>query len=151
MRRRTRPGSCIASQRPSIHQVAPESIEVNALRSGLPLVGGQDCRQSAYLYGRVGDVIAFAFDGRLAGVAGPVNTAAWIEGRPHDIVPGPEQLTLDEVRHFASLPDTATAAGDSPVPALPGLIGWHPFLLILAAAAGALAIDRRRGAHRPLT
>ncbi len=125
---------------------APELIDVNALKSGLPLSGSPSCRQSAYLYGRVGHVIAFAlafaFDGRLPGVAGPVNTAAWIEGKPHAIVPGPEHLTLDEVRYFASPPDTAQVvvrAGQSDAPGQPQ---WHPLLLILAAAGG-LAISRR--------
>jgi len=122
---------------------AAETIEVNALKSGLPLVGDQACRQSAYLYGRVGDVIAFAFDGRLPGVAGPVNTAAWIEGRPHEIVPGPQRLTLDEVRYFASLPDTSTVDGDPPAPAPPGPSAGQLLLIIVAAAGGALFIDRR--------
>jgi hypothetical protein len=128
---------------------AAERLEVNALQSGLPRVGDQACRQSAYLYARVGDVIAFAFDGRSPRVANPVNTAAWIEGRPHDNVPGPQLLTLDEVRYFASLPDTATVGGDSPVPALPGPSGGQLLLLILTTAGG-LAIGRRlRGARAP--
>ncbi len=101
------------------------------------------------MYARVGDVIAFAFDARLPGVAGPVNTAAWIEGKPHANVPGVQQLTIDEVRYFASLPDTATGAADSPVPALPGPSGGQLLLLILTTAGG-LAIGRRlRGARAP--
>jgi len=126
---------------------ASESIEVNGLKSGLPLVGSQSCRQSAYLYARVGDVIAFAFDGRLPGVDGPVNTAAWIEGKPNrNSVPGPQLLRLDEVRYYASLPDTSTVAGDSPVPALPGPSGGQ--LLLLAAAVAGVGIGHRRRLRR---
>ncbi len=121
---------------------APEVIEVSGLRTGLLLEGPASCRENAYLYVRFGDVIAVAFDGRLPGVAGSVNTAAWIEGRPRrHSVPGVQQLTLDEVRYFASLPDTATGAAGSADGRERAI--WHPFLLILGAAAGALAIDRR--------
>ncbi|MEJ7752872.1 MAG: hypothetical protein WKF46_07995 [Candidatus Limnocylindrales bacterium] len=121
---------------------AADLIEVNGLKSGLQLSESPSCRQSAYLYARVGDVIAFAFDARLPGVAGPVNTAAWIEGKPHANVPGVQQLTIDEVRYFASLPDTATGAAGASQSDTRGQAQWHSLLLILAAA-GALAISRR--------
>ncbi len=121
---------------------ASETIEIIALRSGLPLVGLGSCQRGAILYARTGDVIAFAFDGRLPGVAGKVNTAAWIEGRPHSLlVPGPERLTIDEVRYYSRLPDTSTGIlvslrepQDPPTANI---------MLMLAAALGALAIGRR--------
>lgn len=123
---------------------AHESVEVNGLKSGLPLVGSGSCRQNAYLYARVGDVIAFAFDGRLPGVAGPVNTAAWIEGRPRrNSVPGPQLLTLAEVRYFTTLPETATSAVGRGPSSAPGPADWRPFLVVLAAVTGVIAIDRR--------
>jgi len=122
---------------------APATIEVSGLKSGLPLTGSPSCRQSAYLYARVGDVIAFAFDGRLPGVAGPVNTAAWIEGRPNrNSVPGPQLLTLEEVRHFASLPDTSTGAAGAD-PSDRSDPAYARLLLSLLAAAGALTIGHR--------
>lgn len=120
---------------------APATIEVRALRSGLPRVGDSSCRASALLYARIGDVIAFAFDGELPDVAGEVNTAAWIEGRPHSLlVPGPERLTLDEVRYYASLPDTSTWSGLS---LLEPQDAPASIMLMLAAVVGALAIGRR--------
>ena len=120
----------------------PATIEIRALRSGLPRVGDPSCRANALLYARIGDVIAFAFDGQSHGVEADVNTAAWIEGRPHSLlVPGPERLTIDEVRYYASLPDTSTGIlvslrepQDPPTANI---------MLMLAAALGALVIGRR--------
>ncbi|MDQ3447616.1 MAG: hypothetical protein M3432_00355 [Chloroflexota bacterium] len=105
---------------------------LTSLRSGIPLQGSPACRRDAYLYARVGDVIAVAFDGRLPGVPNLTTTAAWIEGRPHgSLVPGPERLTIEEVRRLASLPDTATAATGSQTPTAP------------QAPAGYLVLSRR--------
>jgi len=129
---------------------AADVVEVSGLRTGLPLEGPQSCRQNAYLYAGIGHVIALAFDGRLPGVSKGVNSAAWIEGRPNrHSNPRVQQLTLDEVRYFASLPDTATGSAGTDSSDTLGYAGWHPYLIILAAAGG-LAISRRlRVAQRP--
>ncbi len=63
----------------------PATMEIEGLRSGLPVRGAEGCRENAFLYVRVGDVIALALDGQLDGRTG-VNTAAWIEGRPDRIL-----------------------------------------------------------------
>jgi len=122
---------------PAFSEVAPSAGRIvvgTVMGPSVPHIPGP--------YARVGEVIAFAFDARLPGVAGPVNTAAWIEGKPHANVPGVQQLTIDEVRYFASLPDTATGAAGASQSDTRGQAQWHSLLLILAAA-GALAISRR--------
>lgn len=129
---------------------ATERIAVNALRSGLPLTGPGSCRQNANLYARVGDVIAFAFEGRLPGVDGRVNTAAWIEGRPHALlVPGPQRLTLDEVRYVASLPDTATRPEAASGPRAPDRVGVQILLLVLVAGAAGFIARRLQMLRHP--
>ena len=57
-------------------------------------------------------------------------------------------LTLDQVRYFASLPDTGRVAAGAGQSVAPGHAQWHPFLLILAAAAAAIAVDRRLNGRR---
>jgi len=88
---------------------APPIIEVSGLRSGLPLQGTSACRGDAQLFARVGNVLAIAIDGRYEG-RHHVNTVAWIDGRPNDLVLA-ESLTRGQVRRAAAtLPSTSTSS-----------------------------------------
>jgi hypothetical protein len=89
---------------------APAAIEVEGIRSGLPRRGQRACRENAFLYVHLGDVIALALDGRLDGRAG-ITTAAWIEGRPErDLIPGVHVLSRSEAIAAArALPPTDAA------------------------------------------
>jgi hypothetical protein len=89
----------------------PATLDILGLRSGLPLEGSQSCRENAFLYARVGDVLALALDGRLDGRDG-VNTAAWIEGRPASPIESNRKLTRAAVRRAAG----SAPAGDIPTP-----------------------------------
>jgi len=92
-----------------------DTRDIYFIISGLPPTGSKACRQNRYLEARVGDVIAFAFGGRIAGVRGSIRTAAWLETRPSPYNPGIERLSLAQVRKAAlELPDTATAPSDTP-------------------------------------
>lgn len=77
---------------------ASDRLDIVGLRSGLPLKGSPACRENAFLYAQVGDVLAIALDGRLEARDG-VNTAAWIEGRPS--TKGAQSLTKAAARRAA--------------------------------------------------
>ena len=98
-------------------------IEIKHLFSGVPL---KVCNESI-LRVRMNDRIAFAFDARIAGVAGPVTTVAWvrdglvptpspvpgsaaeqIESVRDFLVPGVERLAASEIRALAAMPATDT-------------------------------------------
>lgn len=120
---------------------SPDTVEIVALGTGLPRVGAPACQASATFKGKRGQVVAFAFGGRLAEYPGQsITTAAWIEGKPpgmsmRDI----ELLTLDEVRAIAALPQTATAGPESAAQGSALLLLGS--VLGIAAAAG---LGRRR-------
>lgn len=79
----------------------------DVVRSGAPLT---ICPGDSILRVRVGDILAFAFDARVASSPDPVLAVAWIRGTPDDfLMPGAERLTLAEVRSLAALPATDTA------------------------------------------
>ena len=111
------------------------------VKSGAPI---KRCTDSI-LRVHVGDVIAFAFDARIAESSGPVLTVAWIRGAPDRFsMPGVERLTLKDVRMLAGAPATDTAdPRDIPartVPVAPllvaGLLGALAFLLRSRQADG---------------
>jgi hypothetical protein len=119
---------------------APAEIEIDALRSGMPLTGTVACQEDAYLAARVGHVIAIAFQGHVAGVPGRVTTAAWIEGKPDQHTFGAQRLTLAEVHHAAGLPDTAAEASEDGSPATTVWLG----VALFAGSLLAVAFRRRR-------
>ena len=80
---------------------AGETMDILGVKSGLPLKGSPSCRENAFLYARLGDVLAIALDGRLHGREG-VNTAAWIEGRP-GLTRGAEALTRAAARRASGV------------------------------------------------
>jgi len=125
-----------------VRGAAPDELEIRGLKSGLPLVGSQGCRQNAMLHADTGDVLAIAFDGTVDGRTG-VNTAAWISGERS--VRGASDLSLAEMKRFArALPDTGIAS--SQVAALtPDEIqsAWLLASLFMVAAVVSIA-DRRR-------
>lgn len=87
----------------------PVTMDIKGLRSGLPVRGAEGCRENAFLYVHVGDVIALALDGRLDGRTG-ISTAAWIEGRPDRLLM-PAGQVLSRARAIAAakaLPGTDT-------------------------------------------
>jgi hypothetical protein len=91
----------------------------------------------------VGDVLAFAFDAHLPGVAEPVLAVAWIRGTPDEfLVPGAERLTLAQARALAGLPPTDTL----PEPRS-GSRANLPLVPLLGMLAGltVLILRRRRG------
>lgn len=88
---------------------APATIDVLGLRSGLPLTGGPACRENAFAYARVGDVLAIALDGEQGDVTG-VNSYAFIEGRPPRGLARADRVTADEVR--AAVPPEVPATPD---------------------------------------
>jgi hypothetical protein len=94
---------------------APAMIDVDDLRSGLPRTGSDACRGDAALWVRVGDVIALALDGRLDGRTG-INSAAWVEGRPHRLLmPAAQVLSRRKAIAAArALPATDTEPAGSP-------------------------------------
>jgi hypothetical protein len=95
---------------------APATIDILGLRSGLPVTGDPGCRENAFAYARVGDVLAIALDGQQ-GDATSVNTYAFIEGRPPRGLVRADRVTADEVR--AAVPPEVIASPDpsaSPVP-----------------------------------
>jgi hypothetical protein len=97
----------------------PAAIEFEDIRSGLPLRGEQSCRDSSSLSVHAGDRIALALGGRLPGVKGRVNSAAWIEGRKEDpsMLRGLARMSLDQIRQAAGLEPQpsfeAVLAGDA--------------------------------------
>lgn len=113
------------------------------VRSGAPL---KLCPGDSLLRGRVGDVLAFAFDARISSSPDPVLAVAWVRGRPHAfLMPGAERLTVSQVRALARLPATDTAtphpgddSGDPPVAVFLGLF-----------AAITLLVMRRRTRPHP--
>lgn len=133
-------------------------IEIKLLYSGVPL---KFCSDSI-LRVRMADRIAFAFDARISGVAGPVTTVAWVReglaptpppapGSPNEqvesvrdfLVPGVERLAVSEVRALAALPATNTEQ----VGAHQAALGPWPALATLVVAAGLLGfvvVLRRR-------
>jgi len=121
---------------------SPATVEIRRLVSGVPLTGEQSCRDDAVLYARRGDVIAIAYDGRLAGVAGPVTTVAWVRGDPDPFVVGAQRLTLAAVRNLASLPQTATAPFGDPGGGDPGDPLRDVLLLVAAGGGGWMTLRR---------
>jgi hypothetical protein len=73
----------------------PESLEIENLRSGLPLRGKRSCIRDATLRATPGDRIVFAIDGKVPGVKGRVTTAAWLEGQPSNDLINPGLLRID--------------------------------------------------------
>jgi len=108
----------------------PTLLQIDVLRSGVSFLV---CTESI-LRVEVGDVIALALDGRVEGVDGPVNTVAWIRGRPDRFsTPEVERITEAEIRPLLELPPTdGDADADASVSALPliatgsvlGLLFW---------------------------
>jgi hypothetical protein len=87
---------------------APEdTIDILGLKSGLPLRGDEACRENAFVYAQVGDVLAVAFDGTRGDRTG-VNTAAFIQGRPEAGKPRVDVLSRADV--YAALGLDAQAA-----------------------------------------
>lgn len=84
---------------------APEAIEFNGLRSGVPLRGERSCRQNSVMYAKLDDRIAVAFDGKVQGLKDRVTTATWIEGRPNNEIsnPGLGTMELNEVRQVLGM------------------------------------------------
>jgi hypothetical protein len=120
---------------------APATIEIDGLRSGLPLRGERSCRVNSVLYAKLGDRIAIAFDGKIPGIEGRVNSAAWIQGRPNSEIsnPGLRAMEVNEVRQVVGLPplpsfraiisaSSASIDGDTlvleGVPAVPYVSEW---------------------------
>lgn len=116
---------------------APAVIEVDSLRSGLPLRGSRSCIRDAVLSAGPGNRIALAIDGKIPGTKGRLNTAAWIEGDPsnEDL----RTMELNEVRQvmwLEPLPSfraiisgsSASIEGDTlvleGVPAVPYVSEW---------------------------
>ncbi len=113
---------------------APAVLRVDALRTGLP---AYYCDQS-YLRTYVGNVIALALDGRVDGFDGPVNTVAWLEGRPDRFsTPEVERVTEDEIRSLLELPPSDTVASPAPATQL-------PFILAGPAVLGVMLWQLRR-------
>lgn len=88
----------------------PATMDIEGLQSGLPVHGAKGCRENAFLYVHVGDVIALALDGKLDQRTG-VNAAAWIEGRPdRQLVPGVRVMTrADVIAAAEAMPPTDAA------------------------------------------
>jgi hypothetical protein len=92
----------------------PVTMIIEGLRSGLPVRGEEACRESAFLYVHVGDVIALALDGRL-GTRSGVNSAVVIEGRVDEWTPGLRRMSRREAIAAArALPPSDTAPGTDP-------------------------------------
>lgn len=114
----------------------PATMEVEVLRSGLPLRGAPACRASAALYVNTGDVIALALDGRL-GRRGDVNTVAWIKGGPDEWVPGVRVMSRRQAIAAARALPPTDAVADPPA----GTAGFVALVLraLTEAWAGAVA------------
>jgi hypothetical protein len=92
----------------------PAVMDIEGLRSGLPVRGAEACRENAFLYVQVGDVVALALDGHL-GRRFHINTAAWIEGGPDEWVPGVRVMTRARAIAAAeAMPPTDAAPSGSP-------------------------------------
>jgi hypothetical protein len=110
-----------------------------SVKSGAPV---KFCSDSI-LRAHVGDVIAFAFDARIAESPTPVLAVAWIRGAPNAfLMPGVERLTMEDVRALAGAPATdianPAAIPARSVPVIP-LVSF-----LMAGILGALAFIRRR-------
>jgi hypothetical protein len=91
------------------------------------------CPSDSILRVRVGDVLAFAFDARVAASPNPVLAVAWVRGQPHPfLMPGAETLTPAAVRDLAALPMTDTRG--------PSMQGTGPAFYLLAVLVGLLWI-----------
>jgi hypothetical protein len=93
----------------------PTVMTIEGLRSGLPLRGEDACRENAFLYVHVDDVIALALDGRM-GTRSGVNSAVVITGRVDEWTPGLQRMSRREaVAAARALPasDTAPVADPS--------------------------------------
>ena len=106
------------------------------VRSGAPLKFCQD----SHLYVNAGDVIALAFDARVAGYPKPVIAVAWLSSTPDPFsMPGVERLTIQDVRALAGAPATDIAdralLPHRSIPVIP---------LVVAGLFGALAFLIRR-------
>jgi len=114
-------------------------------RSGVPLT---ICPRDSILRVREGDVLAFAFDARIAASPDPVLAVAWIRGEPDlFLMPGSETLTLARVRQLAALPATDTLTASSTVDTAP----LAAQLLLLGAGACAFVLALRRMPPRTRT
>ena len=111
------------------------------VRSGAPLKFCQD----SHLYVNAGDVIALAFDARVASYPRPVLAVAWLSSTPDPFtMPGVERLTIDDVRLLAGAPATDI---DEPAPIPARSIPLIP--LLVAGLFGALVfLIRRRQPNR---
>lgn len=112
------------------------------VRSGLPLTLCPDSR----LFVHAGDVIALAFDARVADSARPVLAVAWLSGTLDPFsMPGVERLTMEDVRVLAGAPAT-DIADPAPIPARS--VPVIP-LVVAVGLIGALAfLIRRRQVNR---
>lgn len=110
---------------------APETIDVLGLRSGLPLTGDPGCRENAFAYAEVGDVIALALEGER-GSRTTVNSYAFIEGRPSRGLVKADVVTAEDVRAALApevtsspepssgpVPSSSPGPSASPIPGLP--------------------------------
>ena len=106
--------------------------------SGAPL---HVCPRDSILRVRVGDVLALAFDARIAGAPNRVLAVAWIRGRPHPfLMPGAEKLTEQQVRGLALLPPTDSRPSTS----APSTPGPGEVVFIAAAVATFISVIRIR-------
>lgn len=116
---------------------APATIEVDGLRSGLPLRGSRSCIRDAVLSARPGNRIVLAIDGKIPGTRGRLNSAAWIEGDPSTEDLGTMELNeIRQVMWLEPLPSfraiisasSASIEGDTlvleGVPAVPYVSEW---------------------------
>ena len=90
--------------------VAVDTMRINGLVSPLDPVGHHDCPPDNPLWVRVGWQIAIAFDGRYAGVKGPVTTVAVIKGWPDPDNPKLQKLSYANVVAATGLPGTDEVA-----------------------------------------
>jgi len=81
--------------------------------SGAPLMFCPD----SHLFVHAGDVIALAFDARVADYPRPVLAVAWLSSTPDPFsMPGVERMTIEDVRLLAGAPAT-DIADPAPIPA----------------------------------
>jgi len=103
------------------------TIDVIGLKSGLPARGNQACRANAFVYARIGDVLAIAFDGKRGDRTG-VNTVAFIDGRPKAGKPGADILSRRQVYRATGVdgpqPDVMPPIGEQVAAIVAAVIAW---------------------------
>ncbi len=98
---------------------------------------------AGYLFGKVGDQVAIAFDGRAFSNRIEVNAIAWVGGRAPDRI-GIESLTVGEVFMAVGLPVPAVfppqaVSADAPDPGP----SWLPVAAVVAGLLAAAVVLRR--------